>query len=111
MIGGGGGGGRVSVQCTNTATLGSKVPTLTAFGGYGHQAADDLSPHRNWDTGWDNADQSWHGGGACGYNCSLLRPNATDKLMGCTKADFGKCRVYCDSRAFPNANATARARP
>ena len=52
-----------------------------------------------------------HGGGACGYNCSLLRPNATDKLMGCTKADFGKCRVYCDSRTFPNANATARAWP
>ena len=50
-----------------------------------------------------------HGGGACGYNCSLLRPNATDKLMGCTKADFGKCRVYCDSRTFPNANATAQA--
>lgn len=49
------------------------------------------------------------GGGACGYNCSLLvggAGRALSELSGpipCSKADHdaGKCFIYCDSRTFP----------
>ena len=50
------------------------------------------------------------GGGACGYNCSLLVGHRGSSNGGgntgptpCSKADAdaGKCLVYCDSRTFP----------
>jgi hypothetical protein len=44
-----------------------------------------------------------HGGGACGYNCTSLKPNRTSgQLVGCTRAHSSECDVYCDSRLFPS---------
>jgi hypothetical protein len=45
-----------------------------------------------------------HGGGACGYNCSLLQPHTEKgKLVPCTKADSTKCQLFCDTRTFPRS--------
>jgi hypothetical protein len=42
-----------------------------------------------------------HGGGACGYNCTLLKPNGTNgQLIPCTKANVSKCEVVCDTRTL-----------